>query len=726
MGLNNLIWFLILLTLSGCKVYHDTTAHYNAYFLAREKLKEVENNLFSQPNDDYNTILEVYTKIDTNTAKSQTKALEYVIEKASLPIQKHKISKWVDDCYILIGKARLYKGDFRNAATTFKYVNTNSDGAEERHQALVGLMRVFIETQDFENAEFVAQYLAADPVPISKASSRDFYMTLAHYYRLQNQFKPTAIYLEKSLPYIKDRKTKLRTIYNIAQIWHKLGQDEKANQYYNDLLSRSPEYDMMFFARLNASKTIVFSKKTVNLFKKTKKETLKLLNDNKNAEFRDRIYYDLANLEYKQGNVAKALEYLSESIYYSQGSKTQLALTYQLFGEIYYEKKKNFKKAYLYYDSALAITPRTNAEYADLKKRTDFFELFSSYYGAIKKADRLLRLASFDKDEQVAALEDEIEREKQEIDKQNKWAAKRSKRTRITPSLLLNSIQKKGSEWYFYNQEIVNTGKSYFFRVWGNRVLEDNWRRSEKDPNAFVLSNTSEKLGEKQKKINSLSDKYAQVVSLEKRLAEIPTTPKKLRKTHLSLQENLLALGKTYVELLQDHHHAKLYLDRLWKEYPQGKYTAEGIYYLLKICKKDKKSACDTTKFIQSLTEKFPNSTYTKLAQNKQVKAKPHRTVNKGDNPEVNQLYQQSYALYQQGNYRGAEKLLSRIINDFTESKNSDKVFLLRAMVIGKTRSRQDYASALNSFVQRYKTSELISFAQVLLRSLENENKPTN
>ncbi len=717
-----IIWLLCFIFLSGCKMYHDTTAHYNAYFLAREKLTEVENALFTNSNDDYNTVLDIYTRIDTNTAKSQTEGLEYVIEKASLPIQKHKISKWVDDCYILIGKARLYKGDFRNAATTFKFVNTNSEDFEARHRALVGLMRVFVEMEDFENAEFVAQYLAADPIPISKANSRDFYLTLAHYYRVRQLYKPTAIYLEKALPYIKNRNTKLRTIYNIAQIWQKLGEDEKANQFYNDLLGRGPDYDMMFFARLNASKTIVFSKETADIFKKTKRETLKLLNDEKNAEFRDKIYYDLANLEYKQHNYDKSLEYLSESIYYSQGNQTQRALTYELFGKIYYEEKKNFKKAYLYYDSALQSIPKQMAEYNNIKKQTDFLKVFSKYYGEIKQADRLLRLMDFDEDERYAALENEIEREKAEIDKETARIEKRRKQERIQRPSLLTTSKAEGSSWYFYNQEAINTGKSYFFREWGNRPLADNWRRSDKESNPFSKKQSTNITEVTPEKTDSIPDKYASVKSLEERLKEIPSTSTQLKALHFRLQENLSALGKTYMELLQDNSKAKTYFSRLQTEYPRGKFTAEAIYNLLKICKLEQKSACDTISYIQQLVKNFPNSTYTKLAENKTVE-QSKKTTAYGDNPEVNRLYQQSYAFYQSGNYTLAQQTLNQIITNYPQNKNSDKVFLLRAMVIGQIDNRSAYKSALQAFLREYQSSELLSFAQNLLAHLEKEKK---
>src|SRR6478736_1619815 len=66
------IYFVLCLLLFSCsqekntfvsKNFHNTTAHYNAYFLAREKMGEVEGQILLNNVDDYNKILNVYPEI---------------------------------------------------------------------------------------------------------------------------------------------------------------------------------------------------------------------------------------------------------------------------------------------------------------------------------------------------------------------------------------------------------------------------------------------------------------------------------------------------------------------------------------------------------------------------------------------------------------------------------------------------------------------------------------
>ena len=46
------------------------------------------------------------------------------------------------------------------------------------------------------------------------------------------------------------------------------------------------------------------------------------------------------------------------------------------------------------------------------------------------------------------------------------------------------------NSWYFYNTATKNAGKTAFQQQWGNRKLEDNWRRRNK--NTFSLEENNE------------------------------------------------------------------------------------------------------------------------------------------------------------------------------------------------------------------------------------------
>ena len=66
------IWFTILAFLFfSCNsvintVYDDTTARYNAYFLANESIEEIENELIESTIENYDSLINLTYVIDTN------------------------------------------------------------------------------------------------------------------------------------------------------------------------------------------------------------------------------------------------------------------------------------------------------------------------------------------------------------------------------------------------------------------------------------------------------------------------------------------------------------------------------------------------------------------------------------------------------------------------------------------------------------------------------------
>ena len=115
------IWFflssLVVTLIIGCsaeknnvvsKTFHNTTARYNSYWIAKEKMKEIENYVLENTENNFNKILNIYPRIDSTITQGVSTQIEECIKKASIAIQRHQNSKWVDNSYILVGKSRFY------------------------------------------------------------------------------------------------------------------------------------------------------------------------------------------------------------------------------------------------------------------------------------------------------------------------------------------------------------------------------------------------------------------------------------------------------------------------------------------------------------------------------------------------------------------------------------------------------------------------------------------
>ncbi len=103
------------------KFYHNTTALYNGYFNANELMKKSYLTLRQSHRDNYNEILPLYDYTSVENTKSVATDLDKAIEKVTTVAALHEPSKYVDDCYVLMGEAQYLKQDYESAEETFAY-----------------------------------------------------------------------------------------------------------------------------------------------------------------------------------------------------------------------------------------------------------------------------------------------------------------------------------------------------------------------------------------------------------------------------------------------------------------------------------------------------------------------------------------------------------------------------------------------------------------------------
>ncbi len=131
---------ILILTVSSCtvsknqddpsflsKLYHNTTARYNGYFNADLLMKESMAALNQEYTEDYDTLLPVYPYMANPNVENQFKTLDRVIEKVTTVSALHRQSHWLDDNYLMLGKAQFLKKNFKEAGSAFQYLVTNFD-----------------------------------------------------------------------------------------------------------------------------------------------------------------------------------------------------------------------------------------------------------------------------------------------------------------------------------------------------------------------------------------------------------------------------------------------------------------------------------------------------------------------------------------------------------------------------------------------------------------------
>ena len=105
--------------------YQNTVTHYNYYFNANNRVNTVIDRAKLSLKDDYANLLAFYPYSLENTTTQKTE-LDSVIYTCTAGILLHDLrNDWIDNMYMLIGKAYFFRRDFDSALMTFQFINYN-------------------------------------------------------------------------------------------------------------------------------------------------------------------------------------------------------------------------------------------------------------------------------------------------------------------------------------------------------------------------------------------------------------------------------------------------------------------------------------------------------------------------------------------------------------------------------------------------------------------------
>ena len=700
------------------KTYHNTTAKYNSYFIANENIIEVETAIATNHKNNYNKILGVFYDIDSTTINGVRAQLDDAIVKASLSIQRHENSKWVYPGYFLVGKARYYGGDFENAIVTFKYIIKHSEVKNIRHQASIALMRTFIDYREYNNAVAVADYLRKET--LNKLNTRDFLLTKAYLFQLREDYDNMVRNLSQALEVEPKRKNRARYYFTLGQVYQHLGFDAMAFDKYKKCLKSSPEYELSFYAKLNLAQVTLLDQK-VDL-KHIRNYFKKLLKDDKNRDFIDRIYFEMASFEIKHNNPDLAVEYLKSSVIASVNNPRQKGYAYLKLGELYYSHYKDYELAQSYYDSTVTVLPKEEEGFEQIKERSDILTDFVEQLQTIQLQDSLLALSEMNKADLQLLLENVVaEQDRLEKDKERE-AKKIARQTSSTssgtapgsafanPFGIDENSPAEGDTWYFYNSAAISTGRSQFKSRWGTRALEDNWRRSQKSS----LGNFAQKeiVTIEEDSVENDEENHDVEVEGEDRvetlLATIPFSEEAKSEALKKIEDAYFKLGGIYNFELDEKENAITTFEKLLSRFPGSDYEPESLYLLYLIYKPTDVSKAEN--YMQKLIEAYPKSIYAKLAINPNYKEESNETAMR-----LQRLYKIAYDYYLQEDFNQAKLLVSRGLQQYPDNEFSDQLKILGILIDGKIEGQYKYQYELQQFIENNPESSFLDYANSLL-----------
>lgn len=711
------VLFFLILALASCGVeqtsitanlYHNTTAHFNGFYYAREKAAEVEKVILKSLDDDPNLVLRLFPKLDTTLAKGYQKDTDEIIKMASISIQRHPNSKWVYENYVLVGRARMYDCEFVDAIQTFKYVNTKSRDADLRHQALIYLIRTFTEHEEYEKAEEAIMFLEKEK--LNKVNSKNLFLEKAYFYQVRNDYDRMVrnLTLADSLLTKQDRKARIYFI--IGQVYQQLGFGAEAYNYYRKVLSANPEYEIDFYARLNMAQVArLDNQKDVRAIRK---QFERLLTDAKNAEFKDKIYYELGEFERKQSHMAEAIADYKLAAHAGKNKRIQ-GSAFLRIGQLYFDSLKKYDQAKLYYDSAVTALPKEFENYADIKRRQEVLGDFAKYNETIQWQDSLLAMSAIDTAVLRKTLDSVLTKRLVKDDvkkKKRRFLSGGSGGGGSTGSSLDVSQNNATSNWYFDNPSAIASGQLEFQRIWGNVTLEDNWRRSNRTSDPGLSGETvAQNPTDNGAETTTKAAPDPKLAEIKKVFAELPYTEAQKGEALGKIEEAYFQLGDLYYIKLNEKPNASISYRKLLERFPESEHAPEVLYKLYLI-EKDKADG-DPDKYAKILTSTYPNSTFTKVLLNPDYLKETSVATEK-----QKLIYKEAYEAYVGGNLRGAQEktALALAIGD---TGFTPQLELLKILITGKTEDVTRYQYELDEYIKKYPDGPMTAYAQKLLET---------
>lgn len=721
-GFLSLCWvtFLVCLMLSSCSQYsqksasvafHNFSANYNALFLAKANLDSAEWGIAEAYKENPNLLLPILLPIDSVSARPFKRNLDQAVKNASVIAEKHQNSKWVDNAYTILGKSRMYLGQWDDGIEALRYVLAKSTEENDKNEALTFLMRTYVEKKEYNNALSVSEYLRQQP--LSTATTIDFYLTKAYLHQQTEEYLTSVAILEEVLPLINKSPFKAKIHYIAGQLYDLIEKPELANQHYAKVPKNKPHYDLSFFAKMNSLQNdlVLNPGKTIEGI-----GFEKMLKDRKNLDLKDKVYFTMGKLAAQKGDYVQALDYYSRSTKATGAQTGQVPFTYLEMAKIYTDKLGQFEPAKAYFDSAMALMPPTDPYYPQMADRKKFLDQFVAHVTIIRTEDSLQTLAQLspaqlgERIDQIIVAQQEARKVAFEKEQAAIAAAEKADAN-------ANNAPVTGPRWLLYDPAQVGIGKSEFSRKWGNRKLEDNWRRSTKSGGGAqeVVAITDSSAVSDSTAVADLNNQFDEVIKgseewlaiHESLFRNVPLSDSAMVISHQRKEQALYDLGKMYWTNLKEPKNAIKTFTRLLNEYPQTNYKQEA-YYIMFLALPEDDSEKITWK--NKLVAEFPNSTYVRLLE---------KTGSGTPDSPAEKVYEDIYTLYHDGRIEEALKQLDDALPLYREHEIIDRFALLRLFLVGKTAGVKAYKEAIIDFMRLYPESQYIPRTREMLTVAE-------
>lgn len=721
----------IFLVLNSCskekdafinRSFHSTTTRYNYYFNAYEAYKAGMKKLEELHQDDFNEILKVFPYGGADDAQSVFPDMDKAIQKLSIAALKHSMfiadrerNSWMDESYLLMGKAQLAKRDYIAAKSSFEFIISRFDKLPTKYDAMVHQARLYIMKEQYEKAEPLLGIVSgAVKKGITNKEAKVMYpMVYADFHLQQKNYAAAIPFLRQAIKVNPSKKARYRMSYILAQVLYVENNYEEAGKAFNKVIRMNPPYSYAFNARINMARC--YDAENGGSARGIVKLLEKMLKDEKNKEYLDQVYYALAEISLKQQDTVQAIEYLRQSAASSMQNRNQKALSCLKLADLYF-LEPDYKNSQAYYDSTMQFLNKEYPDYEGISKKTTVLNELVGHLLIIENEDSLQRIAAMSENDRNALIDGIIKEilEQEEIKRQEEMERQKSIQFYEEENRKPSSVtQSQG--FYFYSSQALSMGFTEFQKRWNGRPLEDMWRLSDKKGGNFSGDMAE---GQDSTAVDSLAGPVGNPKDRNYYLSQLPLTPELLIISNHKIAKALLGAGHVYRTGLNDPDQAISSFLTFEKRFPGDSMEVQAWFQLYNIYKEVEFIEM-AERYKQKIIKGYPDTDYARLLIDPEYYAKLEARKNEGEN-----FYSSTYEAFINGDH---DKVVRNKAIAF--AKYGDKDLLARFDYLKLLSANRDIAQdslrpILVTFAGKYPDTRAEKHARALIASIDEKNKP--
>lgn len=726
----------------------NTFTHYNYVFNANNKLNEVLDDAKLQHIDDYTELLSFYNySLDVTSLNEEE--LDSVIFKSNTGIVLHDLrNDWIDNLYLLTGAAYYLRKQFDSAYLTFQFINyafakKEKDGYYQtigskfdgnnafsistveknslprkvfseppsRNDAFIWQIRTLIAMDEYAEAASLIITLKNDPA-FPKRLQNDLDEVQALWFYNNNVYDSAAVHLEKALSNAANKREKARWEFLIAQLYELSKNTEMAKEFYDRVINHTIDPVMEIYARLRSIR--INKEGGENYIDKNIAELLKMAKKDRYYEYRDVIYYTIAQIEVDRNNIDGAQVNLLKSTKNNFDNPDLKNKAFLQLADLAFAQGK-YKLARNYYDS-VNITDPNLKNVKEIVAKHQVLTKISTQLDIIERQDSLQRIALMPENERKEFVKKLVRQIRKEMGLKEDASATLVPIGQQQPQTDLFANNSAKGDWYFYNTNLKTKGAAEFKSIWGNRPNVDNWRRTAGmsfQPNNNNRNNISPTDNPTVKK--NPADGAEDEISYDALYDNLPLTDELMKISKDSVSEALYVLGKTFANDLEDCSASIKAFEELINRFPDYAKMDEVLFTLF-YCYKKTGQEGRSEQIKKQLEQKFPGNRLTVIAS---TGKDPGST----DNPQATQAYEQIYDLFIEGDFEKA--VADKAVADSLYGTNywTPQLMYIESVYYIKQKEDDKAVTVLNNIIAKMPGSPMAEKAKTMIDVLSRRQK---